>query len=219
MPVDYTYLVNQTIAACENDGAEFLAYVPNMVNLAEERMTRDLDDYGLVTEVSVAIPASTAYVTLPTGTRIIKNLSYFSSGSRINLLLRTDEYLNEYWPVSASTGSPKYYGKTDNTTIRLAPTPVSAFDAKAVIVKKPDTLTSVSSTNYFTDFCYDALFNATMVEAMIFQKNFTAVPVFEQKYMQAIETLRNQARRSRRDDMEAPNSPVGGDTTLIANTN
>jgi hypothetical protein len=219
MPVDYTYLTAQLVAACENDSTEFADYLPNMVNMAEERLTNDLDDYGLVTEVSVAIPASTAYVTLPSGTRIVKNLSYYSSGSRINLLLRTDEYLNEYWPVSASTAAPVYYGKTDNTTIRLAPTPVSAYDAKIMVVKKPDALTSVSTTNYFTDFCYPALFNACMVEAMIFQKNFSAVGVFDSRYGTAIEMLRNQARRTRRDDMEAPNSTAGADTNLLPNTN
>jgi hypothetical protein len=42
---DYTFLVNDIINACENEGAEFLAYVPNMVNRAEERLTKDLDDY------------------------------------------------------------------------------------------------------------------------------------------------------------------------------
>lgn len=81
---DYTFLVNDIIDACENEGAEFLAYVPNMVNRAEERLTKDLDDYGLVTYTSVAVDAR--IVTLPVGTRIVKNINITSNGSKINLL-------------------------------------------------------------------------------------------------------------------------------------
>ena len=55
---DYTYLVNDIIQAAENEGTEFIDYVPKMVNRAEERLTRDLDDYGLVTYTSVAVSSS-----------------------------------------------------------------------------------------------------------------------------------------------------------------
>ena len=98
---DYTYLVNDIISACENDGTEFLAYVPNMVNRSEERLTRDLDDYGLVVQTSIAVSASNAEITLPTGTRIVKNFNLINNGSKINLLLKTDEFLN-----AALTGMP-----------------------------------------------------------------------------------------------------------------
>jgi hypothetical protein len=46
--VDYTYLVNDIIQTSENEGTEFINYIPKMVNRAEERLTKDLDDYGLV---------------------------------------------------------------------------------------------------------------------------------------------------------------------------
>ena len=45
---NYSYLVNDIIQACENDGTEFYDYIPNMVNRAEDRLTKDLDDYGLI---------------------------------------------------------------------------------------------------------------------------------------------------------------------------
>ncbi|MEK9918546.1 MAG: hypothetical protein VW496_04035 [Pelagibacteraceae bacterium] len=216
---DYTYLVNDILQACENDSQEFSDYVPNMVNRAEERLTRDLDDYGLVVETSVAISANTANITLPTGTRIIKNVSFESAGSRINLLLRTDEYLSSFWPVSASTGTPKYYSRITNTSIRVAPTPASTYNGRFMTVARPTTLSSVSNTNYFTSNCYDALFNASMIEAMVFMKNYSAVPLFDSRYKEAIEALRNQARRTRRDDMEAPASPAGADNTVIPYSN
>jgi hypothetical protein len=216
---DYTYLVNDLLQACENDSQEFTDYIPNMVNRAEERLTRDLDDYGLVVSTSVAVSGSTANITLPTGTRIIKNMSIENSGSRINLLLRTDEYLSSYWPVSASTGIPKYYSRITDTSIRVAPTPNATYGVRFMTVSRPTTLTSAAPENYFTKTCYDALFNGSMIEAMVFMKNYSAIPLFEGRYKEAVETLRNQARRTRRDDMEAPASPAGADNTVIAYSN
>ena len=50
---------------------------------------------------------------------------------------------------------------------------------------------------------------------MVFMKNFELVSLFEQRYMQAVQTLQNQARRTRRDDMETPASPAGADNPVI----
>ena len=216
---NYTYLVDDIIAATENDGSEFLSYIPKMVNRAEERLTRDLDDYGLVTYTSVAVSSGINNITLPSGTRIVKNFNIVANGTRINLLQRTDEYIRDYWPVSASTGTPEYYARRNNTTVLIAPTPVSTFNGEVVHVSRPVTLASATPNNYFSDYCYDALFNATMVEAMVFMKNFELVALFEQRYMQAVQTLQNQARRTRRDDMETPASPAGADNPVIMGSN
>ena len=77
---NYTYLVGDIIAAAEDDSTEFYNYIPNMVNRAEERLTKDLDDYGLVTYTSVAVSAGNNKVTLPSGTRIVKNVNITSDG-------------------------------------------------------------------------------------------------------------------------------------------
>lgn len=213
----YSFLQDDVTQACENDSEEFATYFPKMVNRAEERLARDLDDYGLVTETSIAVSSGNANIALPTGTRIIKNLNIEADGTRINLLPRTDEYLNAYWPVSASTATPVYYSRITDTSVRVAPTPVSTFSGRLVYTSRPTTLTSASNTNYFTKICYDALFNATMVEALVFMKNFTVVPMFEERYVQAVQGLRNQARRTRRDDTSNNASPAGSDNPILPN--
>jgi len=53
-----------------------------------------------------------------------------------------------------------------------------------------------------------------MIEATNFMKNFSVTPVYEQQYQTAVEGLRNQSRRTRRDDMEVNASPAGGDNTI-----
>lgn len=211
---NYTYLVNDIIGATENDGSEFVAYIPQMVNRVEERLTKALDDYGLVTATSITLTSDTNTFTLPDNTRVIKNIHIKESGSKIGLLQRTDEFINDYWPVSASTGTPKYYARKTNTNIVFAPTASTTYSGELVYVVKPSALTSTNQNNYYSDFCYDALFYGCMIEATNFMKNFSVTPVYEQQYQTAVEGLRNQSRRTRRDDMEMNASPAGGDNTI-----
>ena len=130
---NYTYLVDDLIESTENDNSDFASAIPRMVNKAELRLTTDLDDYGLVTYTSVAIPLGTNTINLPAGTRVVKNININNSGTRINLIQRTDEFINDYWSVSASTGTPEYYARRDNTTILIAPTAVSPSSGFASI--------------------------------------------------------------------------------------
>jgi hypothetical protein len=211
---NYTYLVNDIIEATENDGSEFISYIPKMVNRVEDRLTKTLDDYGLVTATSVALSAGKNTYTLPTGTLIIKNLHLKDAGSKIGLLQRTDEFINDYWPVSASTGTPKYYARKTNSQIVFAPTASATYGGELVYVVKPSALTSANQNNYFSDYCYDALFYGCMIEAANFMKNYSITQVYEQQYQNSVNQLRNQARRTRRDDMEAPASPAGGDNPI-----
>jgi hypothetical protein len=212
---NYTYLVNDIIESTENDNSDFTSAIPKFVNRAELRLTKDLDDYGLVTYTSVAVSSGKNIINLPSGTRILKNFNINNAGTKINLLQRTDEFLNDYWNVSASTGTPQYYARRDNTTILIAPTAVSTVDGVIVHISRPTTLSSASDTNYFSDFCYNALYNSSMVEALLFMKNYEAITIYESRYKEEIQALRNQARRTRRDDMETPASPAGGDNTIL----
>ena len=212
---NYTYLVNDIIETTENDNSDFTSAIPKFVNRAELRLTKDLDDYGLVTYTSVAVSSGKNIINLPSGTRILKNFNINNAGTKINLLQRTDEFLNDYWNVSASTGTPQYYARRDNTTVLIAPTAVSTVDGIIVHISRPTTLSSVTNTNYFSDFCYNALYNASMVEALLFMKNYEAITIYESRYKEEVQALRNQARRTRRDDMETPASPAGGDNTIL----
>jgi|TARA_R110000765_G_scaffold31752_1_gene73971 hypothetical protein len=218
--VGYTYLVDDIQNTAENDSTDFINQIPKFVNKAESRMTRDLDDYGLVTYSSIAVSVSNPFVSLPSGTRIVKQFNITVSGEKLNLLQRTDEFINDYWPyVSTSVGTPKYYARRTNSSVLIAPTPVSTLDGEIAHVNRPTTLSSVAPNNYFSDFCYDALFYASMVEASFFMKSFSDIQAWQAEYTAAIDGLRNQARRTRQDDMNTPYSPVGADNPLIKGSN
>jgi len=219
----YSFLKTDLINTTENDSSEYESQISNIVERAESRLMKELDDSGLDNYSSFTFTAGDPIVTVPEGTLVVRNVNYKTSVSSniIPLLQRTYEYAIDYFPhASTSTGEPRYYARKNNTEIYVVPTPASTLTGEIQITKRPLALasatgTSATTSNYFSEFCYNALFDACMVESMIFMKNFSLVPNMEQKYQSSINALRNQSRRTRRDDMQSPANPLGGPTPVV----
>ena len=213
----YSDLKTAIINTTENDGTEFSSVIPDFISRTELRMTKDIDDCGLDSYTAITLSASNPVVSLNDRVRIIRNVNYTTSTSSIktSLLQRTYEYAIDYWPyVSASTGTPRYYARKNNTSIYIVPTPASTLTGEIQTVSQPLPLasatdTSVTTTNYFSQYCYDALFYGCMMEATMYMKDWQTLPLWQQQYEAAIITLRNQARRTRQDDMAVAASPAG----------
>ena len=213
----YSDLKTAIINTTENDGTEFSSVIPDFISRTELRMTKDIDDCGLDVYTAITLAASNPVVSLNDRVRIVRNVNFTTSTSSIktNLLQRTYEYAIDYWPyVSASTGTPRYYARKNNTSIYIVPTPTSTLTGEIQTVSQPLPLasatgTSVTTTNYFSQYCYDALFYGCMMEATMYMKDWQTLPLWQQQYEAAIITLRNQARRTRQDDMAVAASPAG----------
>tara|TARA_R110002094_G_scaffold212489_1_gene182976 strand:+ start:147 stop:527 length:381 start_codon:yes stop_codon:yes gene_type:complete len=120
----YSYLVTDLKNTAENDSTEFADQIPYFINKAELQLTKDLDDFGLDVFTTITLSASNPIVSIPSGTRLIRNVNYTTSVSSIktNLLQRTYEYAIDYFPyASASTGTPRYYARKNNTQIYILP--------------------------------------------------------------------------------------------------
>ena len=219
----YSYLKTDIINTAENDSTEFADQIPAFVNRAEDRLIKELDDSGLDYYTSVTLTANNPNVTLPSGALVVRNVTFKTSTSSniTTLLQRPYEYAIDYWPyASVSTGTPRYYARKNNTSIYIVPTPVSALTGEIQYTKRPLALasatdTSATTSNYFSEFCYNALFNACMIEATYFIKDFNTLQMWEGKYKNSIDALRNQARRTRQDDMAIAASPAGGPDTIM----
>ena len=218
----YSDLKTAIINTTENDGTEFSSVIPDFISRTELRLTKDIDDCGLDIYTAITLAASNPVVSLNDRVRIVRNVNFTTSASSIktNLLQRTYEYAIDYWPyVSASTGTPRYYARKNNTSIYIVPTPASTLTGEIQTVSQPLPLasatgTSVTTTNYFSEYCYDALFYGCMMEATMYMKDWQTLPQWQQQYESAIITLRNQARRTRQDDMAVAASPAGGPDTI-----
>ena len=215
--VTYSSLVLAIQETAENTGSEFVDSISNFISRTEKRLTRDIDLQGLTKFATTNSVRPTPIYQKPTNALIVKNLTITSGGSRINLVMKTKEYLNDYWPDRTSVGEPRYYANY-GTELLVAPAPASAYPAEISYVVEPTALaSSTQEENYFTQYCSNALFYGSMVEAALFMKNPTAANIWESFYGREIVALNNEARRSRRDSMAMPASPAGGPNTLTGN--
>tara|TARA_E500000178_G_scaffold353371_1_gene419099 strand:- start:1450 stop:2130 length:681 start_codon:yes stop_codon:yes gene_type:complete len=222
----YSYLKTDLVNTTENDSSEYESQIPFIIEKAELRLMKELDDFGLDNYSSFTFTAGDPVVSLPDGTLVVRNVNYKTSASSniTPLLQRPYEYAIDYFPhASTSTGIPRYYSRKTNTQIYVVPTPASTLTGEIQYTKRPLALssatgTSATTSNYFSEFCYNALFDACMVESMVFMKNYSLIPTMEQQFQGSINALRNQARRTRRDDMQSPANPLGGPNPVVKNS-
>jgi hypothetical protein len=218
----YSYLKADIIQTSENDSTEFASAFSYFVDKSEIRLLKDLDDVGLNEYTTITLTKDNPVVSLNDRVHIVRNVNYTTSVSSIktNLLQRTYEYAIDYWPyASASVGTPRYYSRKTNSSIYIVPTPATTLSGEVQTVSRPLPLssatgTSVTTQNYFSNYCYDALFTGCMIEATMFMKDWNTLPVWENRYQGAVMALRNQARRTRQDDMAVAASPAGGPDTI-----
>ena len=228
----YSYLKTDIINTTENDSTEFEDQIPKLIEKTELRLTKDLDDVGLDEYTAITLTANNVSVALNDRVRIVRNVNFTTSisvvgtpaSSKVNLLQRTYEYATDYWPVATSTGTPRYYSRKTNGSIYVVPTPTSTLSGVVQTASRPLALasatgTSVTTSNYYSEYCYDALFYGCLLEATMYMKDWNTLPIWQQQYEASIITLRNQARRTRQDDMEVPASPAGGPDTIIQGAN
>lgn len=215
MALTYNTLVSAIGAATENDGSEFSAEVGNFIDRTEQRLSRDLDSWGLTFFAQTTLTPSDPFLSKPTGTLVIKSLQVVrDSGARIFLRQRTDEYLTRYWPDRASVEEPKYYADFGPSQLIIAPTPASALVAEMSYVARPTALSAAHQSNYFSDYAHEALYYGCMYEACMFMKDYEAAAAWENKYQTVVMALNNEGRRQRRDDRAVPMNPAGGDNNL-----
>lgn len=213
MSTSYTQLYDYIRSATENDDTEFAQAIPTFIDQTRMRLSRDIDTYGFVVYTTAAV--STYLVSVPSDALVLKAVNYVSAGRYSQLIMRTDEFLREYWPDRTSVGEPKYYARWGFNQILIAPAPSTSASLEISYVQIPTSIGSVgTSTNWLTEYAPEALFYGCMHEACMFMKNYQAAGMWEAKYQDAVGKLRNEARRTRQDDNLNNNSPAGGDNTL-----
>ena len=168
----YSYLKTDIINTAENESTEFEEQIAAFVNRAEDRLVKELDDSGLDYYTSVTLTAGNPNATLPSGALVVRNVMFRTSATSniTTLLQRPYEFAIDYWSVPTSVGKPKYYSRKDNSSIYIVPTPTSALSGEISYIRRPLALASATgvsatTTNYYSEFCYDALFYASMIEA------------------------------------------------------
>ena len=203
----------------ENDGTEFSNETDNFIGLAEQRIVRDIDPQAFTKSAYTTFNVNDRFVSKPTDALIIRHLLYLDSDSKRNFLeKKTDEFIYDYWPTSATTGTPKYWTDYNDTELLVAPTPSAALTIEMSYVQRLDTLSSSNTTNWLTINAQELLLFGSLMEACTFSKNREDLQIYSQRYKAAVDSINNQTRRRRRDDYNAPANVMGESNIQQATT-
>ena len=201
--LDYTEVSTDVLSSTRTD---------DFIEHTENRILREADLDAFKSHQYATLTADNAFVSLPGGTNpdptslsTIRTVHiYPASGTATRTFLEQREisFMNEYWPVRTSTGTPKYWAWWDENSIYLAPTPDSAYNIEIGITRLSTRLSSSNTTTWLGNNAPSALLYGCLAEAFKFLKGpAEMLQLYEQSYQRAIQDLMvEQTGRHRRDE-------------------
>ena len=188
----YAELVQNIKDFMEDDGTEFSNEIDKFIDLAEIRISRDVIPPEFKRKVTSAFSANDPFLTMPTDLVTLEHLQVINSNVRTLLLLKSDEFITEYWPNRTSTGVPKYYTYFDTSTIYVAPTPSSNLSIELSYKRRLPALSSSNTSNWTSINAADALLYACLIEASVFNRNYNLQDRYTAMYQQAVKAINNE---------------------------
>lgn len=167
----YTELLTLVPQYAERTDTAFAAQIPTFISLAENRLATEMKQQGFQSVVSGTLPLSAS---LPKPSFWKETISFYytnNSGERLPLLLRSLEYVRNYWPNSSLQGAPRFYADYNATNFLLGPTPSAEFAFELVYYARLQPLSESNTDNWLTLNAPQALFAAIMVEACRYIKS------------------------------------------------
>ena len=186
----------------------------DFIEHTENRILREADIDAIKSHQYAALTSSNPFLSLPgasgigatpTSLATIRTVHiYPASGTATRDFLeqRDISFMNEYWPVRTSTGTPKYWSWWDEDTIYVAPTPDAAYNIEIGITRLPTRLSSSNTTSWLGNNAPIALLYGCLAESFKFLKGpAEMLQLYEQSYQRAIqELIIEQQGKHRRDE-------------------
>ena len=105
-------------------------------------------------------------------------------------------FIQEYNPNSATTGTPKYYALFDVDNVILSPTPDSNYTCEMHYYYRPASLTAgaESGTTWLSDNAPNALLYGSLVEAYIYMKGEQdMLQLYDKRFFEALSRIKDLA--------------------------
>ena len=187
--MNYTSLVQNIKDFMEDDGTEFSAAIDTFIDITELKLSRSRRIPAFRRRAPSTLTANAPFISMPTDMVSLENLHLIESNNRTLLLLRSDEFMMEYWPNRTATGSPRYYAYFDDDTMYVAPTPATNISVEISYRRRLPALSSSNLTNWLTDNASDALLYGSLVEAASFNRNYPLQERYMAMYQKAVQDI------------------------------
>lgn len=194
MSYTYTTLKQAIQDYTQNSETTFVNNLDSFIKNAEERLLKLVELDYFRKNVTASATSGNQYLSAPSDYLASFSLSYTNSSSEKVFLLQKDvNFLQEFNPNPAVTGSPRYYSTFDVNNFILAPTPDDDYDVELHYYYRPASITTADDgTSWFGTNAPDALLYGSLIEAYTFMKGEADVmAMYQNRFVEAAQRLKN----------------------------
>jgi len=187
----------------ENTETAFVSNIDDFIRSTEDRIFYLVDLELFRKNATSAVSQNDPFLALPTDFLASFSLSITNNSSKEFLLQKDVNYIQEYNPNSATTGTPKYYARFDLNNVILAPTPDSNYVCEFHYFYRPTSLTAGadSGTTWLSTNAPNALLYGSLYEAYIYMKGEPdMLQMYEKQFTEALSRLKDLAEARENSD-------------------
>ena len=176
----------------QNYSSEFVAAIPEIVKLAEDRIYQAVQIPALKRNATSNFIEGNKYLACPTDFLAAYSMAVKSATGVYSFLLEKEVgYINEAYPDPSVTGVPRYYALFNDATFLVSPTPDDYYEVELHYFYEPPSIVDAGNS-WLGDNTESVLFYGCLVEAYTYMKGDPDLfAVYTQRYNDALTRLKN----------------------------
>lgn len=157
----------------EDEGPEFIAALPTIINKAHLLVSRAMNLDIFVKEHGLTTTVGQKFIDLTAISPLRVNSLIYPTGRFVER--RSQAYVR----MHGGLGRPRYFCDRNEVMIDVTPVPDASYPVLVTYLTRPDDLSTTNETSWFTQHVPDLLQLACLVEACRFLKNPTRAAEYE----------------------------------------
>jgi len=192
MAFTYTTLKSTMQDYLQNTETTFVNDIATIIVQAENRILKSVQLPDFRKNTTGTMTSGNTYLGTPSDFMAPYSLALDSSGYEY-LIFKDVNFIREAYPVSTTTGKPKYYALFDDSSFILGPTPDSGYGVELHYFYKPTSITtSGDGTSWLGDNAENALLYGCLLEGYTFMKgDADMMTIYEKRYEDALGRLKS----------------------------
>ena len=175
----------------QNYSSEFVAAIPEIVKLAEDRIYQSVQIPSLKKNSTSAFISGNKYLAQPNDFLAPYSMAVKSASGVYSYMLEKEVgFINEAYPNPSATGIPRYYAIFTDDTFVVAPTPNANLEVELHYFYEPESIVT-AGTSWLGDNVESVLFYGSLVEAYTYMKGEAdLIALYRGRYDESIARLK-----------------------------
>jgi hypothetical protein len=189
--MNYTTLVTLLQDYTQNSSSEFIAAIPEIVKLAEDRIYQSVQIPALKRNATSNFVSGNKYLAAPTDFLASYSMAAKSATGVYSYLLEKEVgYINEAFPDPSATGVPRYYALFNDATFVVSPTPDDFYEVELHYFYEPPSIVEAGNS-WLGDNTESVLFYGCLSEAYTYMKgDADLTALYRARYDEALGRLK-----------------------------